>query len=123
MITPGASGWILEHEGQIIGYGELREDTGGRFVQMLRLVVDPAHRRHGLSSVLVNELVQQARASHPGWPVYTRIHQENHSALLAYPAAGLVPLEPLPDDFDEASVWLTALDDPPAIPGGPLDDA
>lgn len=121
--TPGASRWIGEHDGEPVGYGDFREDAAGSYSQLVRLLVDPARRQRGLGSALVHALASQARIRQPEWPVYTNIHPENVPAILAYPAAGLVPLEPLPPGFDEAYLWLTLPDAEPAEPGGPLDDA
>lgn len=118
--TPDTSRWVYEQEGAPVGYGEIREDAAGRYSQLVRLLVDPARRRHGMGSALARALATQARASRPDWPIYTRIHPENLAAILAYPAAGLVALEPLPSGFDDTYLWLTLPDGEPAVPGGSL---
>jgi [ribosomal protein S18]-alanine N-acetyltransferase len=120
--TPGTSRWIIEHEGQPVGYGEIREDAAGAYSQLGRLLVDPARRQRGIGSALARTLAAQARATRPDWPVYTRIHPENVPAILAYPSAGLVPLEPLPAGLDDTYLWLTPLPEgEPAEPGGSVD--
>jgi hypothetical protein len=55
-------------------------------------------------------------------PVYARIDPGNVPALLSYPSAGLVPLDPLPPGLDEEGVWLAALNDEPPVPGGPIEE-
>lgn len=120
--TPGATCWLLARDQQPVGYGEIHWRDASNDTQIVRLLVDPARRRGGLGRVLLRALIHQARALHPGQPIYARITPDNRAALLMYPDAGLVPLDPLPPGFDPDAVWLTALDTAPAMPGGRLDD-
>lgn len=120
-----ATQWMLLRDGQPAGYGEIhcyRSDANQPYAQLVRLVVDPTRRRQGLGGALVRALVAQARALHPGSPIYARISPGNEAALLLYPFAGLVPLEPLPPGFDPNVVWLTAPDHEPPVPGGRIDE-
>ena len=114
--------WIFEQNGVPLGYGDMLEAAGGTYVQVLRVVVDPARRRQRIGTALVRELIAQARSLAPAQPVYAGIAPDNLPALWACPAAGLVPLEPLPGGFDESLVWLTTLDDEHLVPGGPIED-
>jgi GNAT superfamily N-acetyltransferase len=114
--------WIYEREGVPVGYGELLRGEADGYTRLMRVVVDPVHRRQGLGAGLVRALVERARALAQGEAVYARIDPGNLPALLAYPSAGLVPLDPLPDGFDERWVWLTTSEDEPTVPGGALGD-
>lgn len=117
-----ATRWIFERDGAAVGYGELRDAADGSHALLSRLIVDPSRRRQGLGADLVRALVDRARTRHPDIPVYARIDPRNLPALLAYPSAGLMPLDPLPPGFDERWVWLAALTEAPEVPGGPLDE-
>jgi GNAT superfamily N-acetyltransferase len=119
--THGATGWLLTRERQPVGYGEIHTVDGG-YTQVMRLVVDPARRRGGLGRALLRTLIAQARVLHPGQPIYARVAPGNHAALLMYPDAGLVPLDPLPPGLDPNAIWLTALDADPPVLGGRVDD-
>jgi GNAT superfamily N-acetyltransferase len=118
----GTTRWIFERDGASVGYGELLDAEDGSYTRVMRVVVDPGRRRQGLGAELVRSLVEQARTRRPGIPIYARIDPGNLPALLAYPSAGLVPLEPLPAGFDERWVWLATLDNEPDVPGGPIED-
>jgi [ribosomal protein S18]-alanine N-acetyltransferase len=118
---PGTSRWIMEREGCPVAYGEIEEHAAEHYAQIARILVDPAKRGKGAGREMVRLLGEAARAQHPMWPVYARLDADNLAALLAYPAAGLAPLEPLPPDFDDRSVWLILLDDEPTDRGGRLD--
>ena len=118
---PGATHWVLSRDETPVGYGEIhwRDEEG--YTQIMRLLVDPARRRGGLGRSLLRALILQARTQRPGQPIYARIAPGNRAALLMYPDAGLVPLDPLPLGFDPDAVWLTAIETPPTVPGGRLD--
>ncbi len=118
---PGTSRWILEREGCPVAYGEIEEHPAKHYAQVARILVDPAKRGQGAGREMVRLLGEVARTEHSAWPVYARLDADNRAALLAYPAAGLAPLEPLPPDFDSRSIWLILLDTEPADPGGTLD--
>lgn len=114
--------WMMLRQGHPVGYGELHLHGDQRYLQLVRLLVEPAHRQQGVGRSLVRALVAQARALQPDWRIYARIAPGNRPALLMYPFAGLVPLEPLPPGFDPTAIWLTARDEEPAILGGRIDD-
>jgi GNAT superfamily N-acetyltransferase len=118
----GESRWTLEREGMMVAYGEIWEETGAGHVEVARLIVDPARRREGVGSDLVAALAGAARARRPDRPVYVRVAPDHRAALLAYPAAGLVALEPLPGELDASYLWLTWPEGEPEDPGGLLDD-
>ena len=118
----GITRWIFEQDGAPVGYGDLVQAPDGTYSRLLRVVVGRAHRRQRIGTTLVRALIEQARTTAPALPVYAGIDPNNLPALWACPAAGLVPLEPLPEHFDERLVWLTTPDDEPFVPGGPIDD-
>ncbi|HEX9412267.1 MAG TPA: GNAT family N-acetyltransferase [Ktedonobacterales bacterium] len=120
--TSSASRWIHERDGVPVAYGELQAHRDVPYVRLARLLVDPARRMRGIGRELTWALAAQARADHPGWPIYTRIPPDNLPALLAYPSAGFVPLEPLPPNADASFLWLALPESEPADPGGALDD-
>ncbi|HEY7833517.1 MAG TPA: GNAT family N-acetyltransferase [Ktedonobacterales bacterium] len=119
---PHATQWIFEHDGQVAGFGTIREYVDAGYVRFGRLLVNPALRRQGIGGGLARAIVARACALRPGWPVYARIAPGNDAALLLYPAAGLVPLEPLPAGFDDQYLWLTVMTDDLAEPDGRFDD-
>jgi [ribosomal protein S18]-alanine N-acetyltransferase len=117
---PDATRWVYEAAGGPVGYGELHAHRAVPYVRVARVLVDPARRGQGHSSGLVRALAEAARTRHPGWPIFTRIAPDNFAAILAYPSAGFVPLEPLPPDADAAYLWLELLERDPDDPGGRL---
>jgi GNAT superfamily N-acetyltransferase len=114
--------WVHEHDGVPVAYGELQEHPAVPYMRLARLLVDPARRTRGLGRQLARALMAEARTRRPGWPIYTRVPPDDLPAILAYPAVGFVPLEPLPPDADEAYLWLRLLEADPAEPGGSLDE-
>jgi GNAT superfamily N-acetyltransferase len=114
--------WVAEREGQPVGFGALRVSHAAGYVLLCHLLVDPTQRGQGIGTALTRALAARALADHPGWPVYTRITPDNLPAILAYPAAGFAPLEPLPPEYDERFLWLVWLaDDNARVPGGWID--
>jgi GNAT superfamily N-acetyltransferase len=117
-----ATRWVYEAAGGPVAYGELHTHRAVPYVRVARVLVDPARRGEGRGKALAAALGEQARALHPGWPIYAHIQPDNVAALLAYPALGFVPLEPLPPDADPTDLWLELLERDLDDPGGRLDD-
>jgi ribosomal protein S18 acetylase RimI-like enzyme len=77
--------------GPYVAYGELWLDAEEGEVELARLLVAPDRRGRGVGRVLVRELVDVARSSHPELPeVILRVRPENVQAIRAYAAAGFV---------------------------------
>lgn len=93
--------FTLDEEGPYVAYGELWLDDEEHEVELARLLVAPAHRNRGVGRVLVHELVDRARTTHPELPdVILRVQPENARAIRAYRAAGFVDVP-----ADEQESW------------------
>ncbi len=119
----GLAAWVAERDGQPVGHGALRVIDATAHVMLCHLLVDPTRRGKGIGTDLARALAARALADHPGWPVYARIAPGNLPAIIAYPAASFVPLEPLPPECDQRYLWLAWLaDDASRVPGGRVDE-
>jgi RimJ/RimL family protein N-acetyltransferase len=93
--------FIERDGGSPIAYGELWLDDEEGEVELARLLVSPVRRGRGVGRVLVRELVDRARATHPELPdVILRVRPENLQAIRAYAAAGFVDVP-----GDEQDAW------------------
>lgn len=104
--------FVLTEEGAPVAYGEIWDEPEEDSIELGRILVAPAHRRSGIGSRLVRELVGRAGAR----PVWVRVLPDNAAALRLYeslgferaPAARQRELNrPQPRDY----VWLSS---PPA---------
>jgi ribosomal protein S18 acetylase RimI-like enzyme len=93
---------FTEHEdGPLVAYGELWLDEEEGEVELARLLVAPERRGQGVGRVLVRELVERARHTHPELPhAILRVRPENQQAIRAYAAAGFVDVP-----VEEQSTW------------------
>jgi len=88
-------------DGPVVAYGELWLDDDEGEVELARLLVAPERRGQGLGRVLVRDLVEVARRTHPELPdVILRVRPENEQAIRAYVAAGFVAVP-----ADEQATW------------------
>lgn len=88
-------------DGSYAAYGELWLDDEEGEVELARLLVSPDRRGKGVGRVLVRELVERARRTHPELPdVILRVRPENAQAISAYVAAGFVDVP-----ADEQATW------------------
>lgn len=86
---------------QPLAYGELWLDDEEGEVELARLLVAPERRGQGIGRVLVRELVERARRTHPELPdVILRVRPENEQAIRSYAAAGFLPVP-----ADEQETW------------------
>jgi ribosomal protein S18 acetylase RimI-like enzyme len=93
--------FTVAEEGPYVAYGELWLDDEEGEVELARLLVAPELRGRGIGRVLVRELVERARTTHPELPtVFLRVRPENTRAIRAYHAAGFVDV---PED--ERASW------------------
>ncbi|BCJ77105.1 hypothetical protein CS0771_66490 [Catellatospora sp. IY07-71] len=108
---PDVAAYLLEEDGEPVGYGELWVDDEEGEVELARLIVAPTHRGRGLGGSLVSELTGRARDHHPA--VFMRVHPDNTAALRCYAGAGYehVPQEQA-DHWNSIQpvpyVWLRA---------------
>lgn len=87
--------------GPFVAYAELWLDDDEGEVELARLLVAPERRGQGVGRVLVRELVDHARSTHPELPdVILRVRPENAPAIRAYAAAGFVDVP-----ADEQATW------------------
>jgi [ribosomal protein S18]-alanine N-acetyltransferase len=90
-----------EEAGTPLAYGELWLDDEEGEVELARLLVSPERRGQGVGRVMVRELVQRARGTHPELPdVILRVRPENAQAIRAYVAGGFVDVP-----ADEQHTW------------------
>lgn len=83
--------FTMDDGGSYVAYGELWLDDEEGEVELARLLVAPEHRGRGVGRVLVRELVDRARSTHPELPdVILRVQPDNARAIRAYRAAGFV---------------------------------
>ena len=96
---PDTRGRVLLAGAEPVGYGELWVDEAEDEVELARIIVAPAHRRHGVGQELVRLLVAEALAFRTS-DVFLRVHPRNEPALRCYLRAGLVEVP-----ADDAALW------------------
>lgn len=76
--------FVLQSDRSIVAYGEIwKEDQE---VELARLLVNPACRRQGFGTVLVERLLEEAKRINSN--VWLRVHPENHVATKLYAQEG-----------------------------------
>ena len=91
----GLSPWMLVEDGAEHPLGHFDLAVGGKVARIGRVIIDPAHRGHGLAHVLISLAIDQARvlcASEMQLNVITG----NEPAICTYARAGFTEL-PHPD--------------------------
>jgi ribosomal-protein-alanine N-acetyltransferase len=118
----GVLAYVLELDGEPVGYGEVWEDHDEDEAELARLIIDPSRRRRGLGRSLVALLLAEARQL-GWWDVWLRVASYNDPALGCYAAAGFTRAAPdkegafnvgQPVDF----VWMRAPAAPPDVNSG-----
>lgn len=85
MVLKDTSFWVLEHEGQCIGFN-LYRDIGGDF-EILQIALDPQYHQQGLGSLLMDHMLE--KASHQKVKaIFLEVHEANTSALQFYTKFG-----------------------------------
>jgi ribosomal-protein-alanine N-acetyltransferase len=84
-IKVGYSCWVLEDEGEIIGYGLL--SVAAHEGHILDLCVKPERQRQGLGRRMMQHLIEQAKKFNAS-SVYLEVRISNHSAFDLYQKLG-----------------------------------
>lgn len=81
----GASGWLLEKDSRIIGFGILRVDKTRAHI--LNMCVAPEYRHRGLGRRIMLQLLVVARKQHAR-QAWLEVRATNHTAILLYRKLG-----------------------------------
>ncbi len=84
-LRAGASGWLLEKEGKVIGFGILKTDKARAHI--LNMCVSPEHRRRGLGRRIMLQLLVIARKRHTR-QAWLEVRSSNHTAIQLYRKLG-----------------------------------
>ena len=104
---------------RVVGYGELMAVLDEAHITTV--VVDPDHRRRGLASRLVADLLAHARATGAG-SATLEVRVTNEAAQRLYRGFGFVPVGVRPRYYADTGegaliMWLHGLQDAPPAPG------
>jgi [ribosomal protein S18]-alanine N-acetyltransferase len=92
--------WVLADDAQTpLAYGELWLDQDEDEVEVARVIVDPDRRGAGVGRLLVELLVEAARATRTGGCIL-RVTPDNAAALRLYASAGFVEV-----DAQRSAAW------------------
>ncbi|WP_139978023.1 ribosomal protein S18-alanine N-acetyltransferase [Nocardioides litoris] len=86
-VVPTVSWLVAEVDGTAVGYAAT--STAGDVAELQRIAVDPAHRRAGLATALVEETSRAARAAGAD-RLLLEVREDNAGALAFYAARGFV---------------------------------
>jgi ribosomal-protein-alanine N-acetyltransferase len=84
-LRSGASCWVLEHNGEIMGFGIV--SMVRHWAHIMNLCVAPDHRRQGLGRRLLLHLLAMAKQQHANH-VWLEVRPINRPALLLYRREG-----------------------------------
>lgn len=87
---PTISYLVAEHDGVVVGHAVA--SVVGDIAELQRIAVDPAHRRTGLASELVEAVVAHARAGGAD-RLLLEVREDNAGALAFYVARGFVEVD------------------------------
>lgn len=85
LLRKGASCWVLEHDGEIVGFGIVTMVR--RWAHIMNMCVAPLHRHCGMGRRILIHLLavsKQRHASH----AWLEVRPTNHPALLLYRKQG-----------------------------------
>jgi ribosomal-protein-alanine N-acetyltransferase len=83
-----ASCWVLEKDGEILGFGIMVMDNGQAHI--MNMCVDPAYRRRGLGRHILLQLLAIAKKFHAR-KVWLEVRARNRPACLLYRKLGFRP--------------------------------
>jgi ribosomal-protein-alanine N-acetyltransferase len=84
---------VAEVDGQVVGFAAA--SVVADIAELQRVAVDPAHRRHGVASALLEEVLAAARAAGAD-RLLLEVRENNAGALGLYAARGFVEIDRRP---------------------------
>jgi ribosomal-protein-alanine N-acetyltransferase len=88
-LNAGYSVWVLEAEGEVIGYYVLMAGAGE--AHLLNMTIAPIWRRHGLGRELLEHCLALGR-THRAESLFLEVRPSNTAALALYHSSGFVDL-------------------------------
>lgn len=85
LLRKGASCWVLEHSGEIVGFGIV--SIVRHWAHIMNMCVSPGHRRHGLGRQVLIHLLATAKLRHASH-VWLEVRPTNRPAILLYRKQG-----------------------------------